>query len=152
MEPAIEECAADLLEVVPVVMRSIRTERDQHRAEGLTSAQFHMMRFLRRHPDTSLVGIAEHFGLTLPTVSKMIDGLVMKNLVTRQNSAQDRRRIILRLTLQGEQNFDSTQRATLESLVEKLKSLSPAEREGLAQSLRLLRVTFSDAGSNSERK
>jgi len=152
MNSSPEECAGELLEVVPMLMRSIRAERNRHRISGLSVQQVHTMLFLQRHPDTSLVVVAERMGLTPPSVSKMMDGLVARDLVVRQASSQDRRRIELHLSAQGEQSLEAAQHATLEGLIAKLKSLSTAEREGLGQSLHLLRTTFSEEGGAFQEK
>jgi DNA-binding MarR family transcriptional regulator len=139
-----EECASELLEVVPMVMHSIRKVMSQHRIKSLSEAQFRAMRFLHRHPDTSLVDVVEHMRLTPPSVSKLIDGLVARDLVVRLNSNQDRRRIALHLSAQGEESFDSAKRATLETLITKIQHFTPIERDLLGESLGLLKEAFSD--------
>jgi DNA-binding MarR family transcriptional regulator len=138
-----EECARELMDVVPMVMRSIRTEMRSHRVAGLSVPQFRTMLFIRRNPGTSLVNVADHLGLTPPSTSKLIDGLVTRVLVERQGSSQDRRRIALKLSAKGEQSLDVADRATQENLVAKIQSLSPSEREVLVQALQLLKVAFS---------
>ena len=79
-----DECARQILEIVPMVMRAIRTEIRSHRGSELSVPQFRVLIFLNRHEGASLSDIAEHLGLTLPSTSKMIDGLVARNMVTRQ--------------------------------------------------------------------
>jgi len=138
-----EECARELMDVIPMVMHSIRSEMRSHRVAGLSVPQFRAMFYLRRHPGTPLVNVAEHLGLTPPSTSKLIDGLVARELVLRQGSGHDRRRIALKLSAKGEQSLDVTDRATQDNLLAKIKVLTPAEREGLVQSLRLLKVAFS---------
>ena len=150
MNSSPEECAGELLEVVPMVMRTIRTERSRHHITGLSVQQVHTMLFLQRHPGTSLVAVAERMGLTPPSVSKMMDGLVARDLVVRQASSHDRRRIELHLSTRGEQSLEAAQHATLESLIVKLQSFDPADREILGQSLHLLRAAFSNEVPPSE--
>ena len=45
--------------------------------------------------------VAEHVGLTLPSMSKMIDGLVARRLVERAISTRDRRQVTLALSPLG---------------------------------------------------
>jgi len=144
MDSSSTECAGELLDVVPMVMRSIRTEMSRHRITGLSVVQFRTMRFLQHHPETSLIDLTEHLGLTPPSVSKMIDGLVARVLVVRQNSSHDRRRIALRLSPQGEESLDLARRATLESLIAKISSFTLSDCEALCRSLNLLKDAFSD--------
>ena len=74
----------------------------------------------------------------------MIDGLVARDLVVRQNSSHDRRRIALRLSPQGEESLDLARRATLESLIAKISSFTLSDCEALCRSLNLLKDAFSD--------
>src|SRR4030042_6511601 len=91
------DCSARLLEVVPSIMRHIRHELRSHAMQGLTVPQFRTLNYLRRHPDASLSSVAEHLGLTPPTVSKMIQKLVEQGIIIR-NSALDRRQVRLSLS------------------------------------------------------
>ena len=88
-----EECARQVLEAVPLVMLAIRTEMRRHRGSDLSVPQFRVLVYLNRHAGASLSDIAEHMGLTLPSMSKMIDGLVLRGLVLRRTNPADRRRV-----------------------------------------------------------
>src|SRR5512136_939151 len=96
-----ETCAQEILEVVPLVMRTIRAEMRRHRTADLSVPQFRTLAFIDRNVDASLSDVAEHIGLTLPSMSKIVDGLVTRKLVTRQTAAEDRRRMMLALTTRG---------------------------------------------------
>ncbi|MGA2378038.1 MAG: MarR family transcriptional regulator, partial [Spirochaetia bacterium] len=62
-----DECAREVLDVVPSVMRFIRTEMRSHRALDLTVPQFRSLVIIERAAGTSLTGVAEHLGLTPPS-------------------------------------------------------------------------------------
>src|SRR5512137_2718402 len=95
-------CAQEILEVVPAVMRIIRAEMRRHRTADLSVPQFRTLAFIDRNVAASLSDVAEHIGLTLPSMSKIVDGLVMRKLVTRQTHPTDRRRMTLALTPRGQ--------------------------------------------------
>ena len=95
-------CAQEILEVVPAVMRTIRAELRRHRMADLTVPQFRTLAFIDHKADASLSDVAEHIGLTLPSMSKIVDGLVVRKLVTRQTHPTDRRRMTLALTTRGQ--------------------------------------------------
>ena len=59
-----EECARELLEVVPLVMRDIRTQMRSERTPDLTVPQFRTMLFIDRNMGASLSEVAEHIGIT----------------------------------------------------------------------------------------
>ena len=67
ISPVLDTCAAEILEVVPQVMRTIRTEMRQRRASGLSVPQFRAMIFVNRQGQGSLVEVAESLGLTSAT-------------------------------------------------------------------------------------
>ena len=144
-----DECARQILEIVPMVMRAIRTEIRSHRGSELSVPQFRVLIFLNRHEGASLSDIAEHLGLTLPSMSKMIDGLVARNMVTRQMDPEDRRRVTLVLTALGRSSMQSAYQATESRLAERLVVLPASERRIIIEAMQVLESIF---GSGREAK
>jgi DNA-binding MarR family transcriptional regulator len=137
-----DECAELVLDTVPLVSRTIRTEMRRSGPPDLSVPQFRVLTFLRRHPGTSLSEVAEHIGLTLPAASNLIDRLVNRNLVDRQNTSTDRRRIALALTISGESTMQAASIAALAHLTEVLNTLSAEERAVIAQAMVSLKAAF----------
>ena len=137
-----DESARQILEVVPMVMRAIRTEMRSHRGSDLSVPKFRVLIFLNRHAGASLSDIAEHLGLTLPSMSKMIDGLVARNMVTRQMDTKDRRRVTLVLTALGRRAMQSAYNATESRLAERLVVLPASERGIIIKSMQVLESIF----------
>jgi len=146
MQASAEECAREVLEVVPLVMRIVRTEMRQRRAAGISVPQFRALLFLSREPGASLTEVAEYLGLTLPSMSALVEGLVERKLVLRSAAVRDRRRVTLTLTARGQSTLDAARQATLAQLAQKLAALSPADRAAVVQGLDALRVLFADRG------
>jgi DNA-binding MarR family transcriptional regulator len=144
-----DECARQILEAVPMVMRTIRSEMRSHRGADLSVPKFRVLIFLNRHEGASLSVIAEHLGLTLPSMSKMIDGLVARNMVTRQMDPKDRRRVTLVLTALGRSSMQSAYKATESRLAERLVVLPASERRIIIEAMQVLAATF---GSDREAK
>ncbi len=140
--PTTRTCARAILDVVPLVMRTLRTEMRQYRATDLTVPQFRTLGFLGRQPGASLSALAEHIGLTLPAVSTLVDGLVERKLVTRSRPPDDRRRITLTLTDQGQATLEVTHAAAEARLADRLAVLSAGERQLVVQALEALRPLF----------
>jgi DNA-binding MarR family transcriptional regulator len=134
--------ACELLDVVPVIMRTIRAEMRSHRSNELTVPLFRALMFLERHPGVSLQDLAGHLGLTSPTVCKIVDGLVSNRLVSRQPSSNDRRKITLTLTSDGREILEKARNSTQARLVELLASLSAEQYETVYQALKLLHPLF----------
>jgi len=137
------DCAREVLDVVPLVMRSIRAEIRRNRRNDLSVPQFRTLIFLNRNPGEQLSNLAEHLGLTPPSASKLIDGLVAKQLVERQASLTDRRCITLRLTPTGKKLLDASYQETQAFFTDLFAGLSDSDRSNMIQSLQLLRQVFS---------
>ncbi len=138
-----DTCAQAVLEVVPVVMRTIRARMRQHRAADLSVPQFRTLAFIDRNAGASLSDVAEHIGLTLPSMSKIVDGLVARKLVIRETHPEDRRRMILTLTRSGQTALVTSRKATRACLAEMLAPLSDAERMTIVKAMENLREVFS---------
>jgi len=68
---------------------------------GLTLPQLRILFYLRAYPETATNTLARHMGLTMPTVSGLVEKLVRAGLVERGQRADDRRVIPLCLTDDG---------------------------------------------------
>ena len=78
MDRAVESCAREVLDTVPLVMRFIRDQVRRRRTAGLSLPQFRTLIFLNRIKNSSLSAVAEHLGLSLPAMSRLINGLVAR--------------------------------------------------------------------------
>ncbi len=145
-----DECAALVAEVVPLVMRTIRAEMRGHRSPDLSVPQFRTLLFLRRQPGVSISDVAEHIGLTLPSVSKMVDRLVTRGLVMRHSAPGDRRRICLELTPLGAATLEATTRTTRERLSVRLAALAPETRAVVVQAMHSLQMVFGESALNGD--
>lgn len=137
-----QECARDLLAVVLMVMQSVRVEMRSRRTPELTVPQFRTLVFLSKFPGAGLSDLAEHIGLSLSSMSKMIDGLVGRGLVARAGCAGDRRRVSLSLTATGRSIYRQASRGTLAALAKRLKALSPEESAELSRAMRAVQRIF----------
>jgi DNA-binding MarR family transcriptional regulator len=149
MSRDVEECARELLEVIPIVSRFIRAEMRRHRAPGLSVPQFRTLAFTERTGGTSLGGVAEHLGLTPPSTCKIVDGLEARALVTRAQAPEDRRRIRLQITPGGRRALADARRETHRSLAGILSSLRPEELQRIMESMEPLRAAFIGERANA---
>jgi DNA-binding MarR family transcriptional regulator len=140
------DAASLLMEVVPGIMSYIRTEMRQRRMPGLSVPHFRALVFIYRHEDTSLSQVAEHVGLKLPSISKIVDALVARKLVIRRQSQEDRRLIRLKLSSSGLNELVCTKQSVETCLADILDTLAPGERAGIMKALKILGPLF--AGKN----
>ena len=142
MTKQLDACAHELMDTAPQIMQLIRVEMRHGRGSDISIPQFRSLAFVQRHPDSSLSSLAEHLGLTLPSVSKLVDGLVKQKLITRQESMADRRRLTLMLTQIGASIVDSARAGAQASLAKRLEKLSEVELETVCQAMQILRPIF----------
>jgi DNA-binding MarR family transcriptional regulator len=142
MKRTVESCAREVLEVVPAVMRFIRDQVRHRRAAGLSLPQFRTLTFLSRVQDSSLSAVAGHLGLTLPAMSRLINGLVADGLVRRQTVATNRRQIALTLTAQGRAKLEKVRSEIRRQLAGWLRVLSVPEQKTVQRAMRMLRNVF----------
>ncbi len=148
MKTLIDECARELMEAVPQLMQFFREEMRAGRAGDLSVPQFRTLVWLRRHPKCGLGDLAEGMGLSAPSMSKLVDALVRRGMVSRISSREDRRRVILSLTPGGEGLLRIARASAAQAYSQRLAGLSGAELEQVTASLRTLRALFlpRDAG------
>ena len=107
---------------------------------GLTFIQMKVLMTLAgaRDEAPSLKPVAEGLGLSLPSASRAVEGLVKRDLVARTEDPADRRQRLLALTESGHRLADRIMAARLEGLGQFAASLDDEERERLDAALSLL--------------
>ncbi len=136
------DCAAEILEAVPAVIRFIRAEMRRHRASDLSVPQFRTLAFIRSHPATSLSAVAEWLGLSLPATSRLVGGLVRKKFVSRRIPPGNRRVVALSISARGDRTVAAARRATVMRLAAVVGPLSDDERGVIRSALFALRHEF----------
>ena len=137
-----KEAARQLLEVIPVVMREIRSEMRSRRSPDLTVPQFRTLSFVSRNVGTSLLDVANHLGLTPPSTSRLVDGLIYRNMMTREDHPEDRRRVKLTVTHVGEQILEASRQDALTYLSTKLSNITANDRETIVKAMNVLQPIF----------
>lgn len=73
---------------------------------GVTVDQWSILKNLNQHADLSQKELAEYCGKDQPTLTRIVDVLVRKNLVERRANPADRRSFVVHLTAEGKQKID----------------------------------------------
>jgi DNA-binding MarR family transcriptional regulator len=88
--------------------------------------------------ERSVKALAESLSVSLPAMSRAIDGLFERDFVEREEDPSDRRMKRVRLTEAGRAVPQALNEARLSALQELMGSLEEDESEALAQALRLI--------------
>jgi DNA-binding MarR family transcriptional regulator len=140
--PSADECAHILFDVVPQVMQKLRTEMRKRRGPEISVLQLRALNYLRRNPGATLSALAEYVGLTLPSMSSQVSGLVARKLIDRSISVEDRRFVTLTLTEQGQLHMETARQGTQDSLAKTISGLSAEERQVVVEAMNLLARVF----------
>ena len=137
-----EHVARDLLEIAPLVVRDIRAEMRKRSSTELTVPQFRSLNYVDKNPGTSLLEVANHLGLTPPSTSRLVDGLIARGLVSREDRPSDRRRLQLTVTSRGQRILENARKGTLTHLANLLSSISASDRENVSKAMKALQTIF----------
>jgi DNA-binding MarR family transcriptional regulator len=143
------ESARDILQIVPLVMRTVAAEL---RAAGELPAPAHfgLLSILSDRP-RMLTELASIQGVSLPTMSNSISAMVERGWVKREApNGADRRVIMIEVTATGRAALERVARAAEAHLAEVLVSLDAPSRRRLHHGLSVLRKVFAGKlpGSN----
>jgi DNA-binding MarR family transcriptional regulator len=140
-----EESASELLEVVPMVMKEIRSLMRSQGSSDLTIPQFRTLAFVNRNRGSPLCKLADHMGLTSPSASALVDGLIKRGMMTREDQPDNRRRVRLVVTSRGRAILDAATRGTMIYLAKRLSSISADNRELIVKAMETLRSVFASS-------
>jgi DNA-binding MarR family transcriptional regulator len=142
MKATPEQVASELLEVAPSITREIRETMRRTREGDLTVTQFRVLGFIDRHTGASLSDVADHIGLALPSMSKLIDAMVKRKLVIREFDTVDRRRVTLQLSARGRTILETARSETRAVITQMVSVLEPAQLDTVYNALHALRPLF----------
>ena len=142
LEAAPQACARDLMETVPLVMQFIRKHMRSLRGGELTVAQLRTLYNVGRGRRPSLSDVAEQIGLSLPAMSRLVDALVKKGLMTRTSCEHDRRQVRLALTRRGQTALDTAWKGTHDRLATEIASLPGEQRAMIQAAMHALQPVF----------
>ena len=134
------ETARDILEIVPLVMRTVAAEL---RAAGELPAPAHFgLLSILSERSRMLTELASIQGVSLPTMSNSISSMVDRGWVRRTAPETDRRVVIIEVTATGRAALERVARAAEAHIAEVLADLDAPARRRLQGGLGVLRRVF----------
>ena len=129
-------------ETLPPVWHNVRAFADNSAYENkLTMGGFSIMRGIRHGKDT-VSEIAEKRHLSRSAISRAVDNLVVKGLVTRTPDEQDRRLVKLALTDEGELLLETMREETRNWMLSRFDTLDDHELDTIIKAFDLLKMTL----------
>ena len=127
-----ETVAADLRPVLLRLARELRKETEQL---GITARQATLLWLVKRGPGLSLAELAAEEGISPPAMSGHVDRLERAGLLKRERSSDDRRRVGLKLTDDGERLMRRIRARRTSWLADRLRTLEPEALEAVGEAL-----------------
>ena len=137
-----ERCAIELLQTIPALMQAIRVETRAQNAREFSVPQIRTLIYIYRMPGSPLKDVAEFIGVSLPSMSKLVDGLVQRGYVERAADADDRRKVALSLSPKGQEAMRAGRARTVAAMKRKLKNAATDDLERICDGLAVLRELF----------
>src|SRR5205823_2903891 len=134
------ESARDVLEIIPLVMRTVAAEL---RAAGELPAPAHfgLLSVLTERPRT-LTELAGLHGVSLPTMSSSVSAMAERGWVRRTGPEKDRRMVMIEVTANGRAALERVARCAEAHLSDVLAPLDALSRRRLQSGLSVLRQVF----------
>jgi DNA-binding MarR family transcriptional regulator len=122
-------------ELRPVLLRLARELRKETEQLGITARQATLLWLVKRSPGMSLAELASEEGISAPALSGHVDRLERAGLLERVRSSDDRRRVGLTLTSEGERLMRRIRARRTTWLADRLKSLDAGELEAVGAAI-----------------
>ena len=119
-------------------IRLLRTLRREDDGSGLSAPRLSALSVIVFGGPTSLAGLAAAEQVKPPTMSRIVDALVERGLVTRVAKPGDRRSVEIAATREGIQLLDAGRERRVGALVSRLRKLADSERRALARGVEIL--------------
>ncbi|MEG3848070.1 MarR family transcriptional regulator [Microcoleus sp. herbarium19] len=143
-----EECAAEVVEIIPLIVGALRAQMRNQGEPFLSISQFRSLMFLYRYPGSSLSKLADYLGVTRPTASAICERLVQENFVERREHPNERRAVVLNLTETGGARLEEIRAMTCSNISPMFEDLSQEQMEIVLAGLALLREVFDYQSNN----
>jgi DNA-binding MarR family transcriptional regulator len=134
-EPVVS-LAADLR---VALVRSVRRIRAERANEETTDGEYSVLARLECDGPQTPRYLADHDHVQPPTMSRIINGLGQKGMITRGPHPEDGRQVLVDLTSSGRAEVRETRRRRNEWLAQQLEGLDAHERDVLARASEILR-------------
>src|SRR5438876_9084607 len=144
------ESARDILEIIPLVMRTIAAEL-RSAGELPAPAHFGLLSVLSARP-RMLTDLASLQGVSLPTMSNSISAMVERGWVRRTAPEGDRRVVMIEVTATGRAALERVSRCAEAHLADVLTPLDMPARRRLRGGLGVLRKVFAGTPVSVSRK
>jgi len=119
-------------------IRLLRTLRREDDGSGLSAPRLSALSVVVFAGPMSLADLAEAEQVRPPTMSRIVDALVDRGLITRVVDPRDRRSVRIAATADGTHLLEAGRERRVHALIRRLGRLADSERRALARGVEIL--------------
>jgi DNA-binding MarR family transcriptional regulator len=139
-----ESCARAVMDTVPLLARYIGAEMRRSGNLQVSMPQLKVLAFISRNPGTSLTSAAEDLAVTAATASNLVDRLVKRGYVKREEDPNERRKVLLSLTESGTVHLELCRQFAQASVATLIADLPQSKLLKLNEGLNILKEAFDE--------
>ncbi|MGK2849209.1 MAG: MarR family winged helix-turn-helix transcriptional regulator [Minisyncoccota bacterium] len=124
--------AEKILSLLFAIGRTVRQESSAYDItthQRLSFVQLETLKFIHEHQKSLMKDVAEYLAIAPPSLTPLIDSLVMRHLLERSVSVADRRATCLMLTEDGRETLQTFLKKKMEKMEKIFQKLSGEEQE-----------------------
>ena len=119
-------------------VRLLRMVRREDREAGISGPRLSALSVLVFAGPQSLAALAAAEQVSPPTMSRIVEALAKRGLVTREGDPDNRRRVVIAATDAGRALLEAGRERRVRALEERLACLADSERRALARAAEIL--------------
>lgn len=106
-------------------MNKARENKDHNKYKEMTMAQYIMFMVIDEHGPLTISDLANILKISNPSVSAMVDKLVSKKFIKREQSREDRRKVIVQISPQAAKRIAEMKQVALGSFIDLVRRVGP---------------------------
>lgn len=106
-------------------MNNARKNMDHNTYKELTMAQYIMFMVIDEHGPLTITDLANILKISNPSASAMVEKLVSKKIITRKQSQEDRRKVMVQISPQAAKRIAEMKQVALGSFIDLVKKVGP---------------------------
>lgn len=124
---------SEVMDCIRQIFKALRVSSSQFEKElGLSAAQIFVLKKLKEEPGLSINDLADRTTTHQSSVSVVVKKLEEQGLVLRATSQEDSRRVVVSLSIAGDQKLNEIPRTVQEQMTDSLLQMPPEKIQALS--------------------
>ncbi len=128
-----------------LIHKIIILDRNEKSCQGVTLSQHYAIATLYRKKELTMNALSTDLGLAMSTLTRIVDVLVRDEIIQRNPSPTDRRKVLVSLTEKGKKIAKKLESCTQKFSLNIVKSIPEDKKPALKESLKLILAALENA-------